>query len=184
MTPKDPSRFQKRSDSGSGDMRKEIPHESNAMPQRKESVESAFFIFNASPGAGDAVMGPNEYTRHIIKETLELLASGMAWEFTPIGIMEQQEEAFGPFETRKEASYMIPSILDERGKDWKGHSWTYGKLPMIWEEFIQPNYQVPRYFWCRKCKSTQTFKGSCGTCKANGEQFVPTIEVKDWEREL
>tara|TARA_B100000287_G_scaffold400401_1_gene419597 strand:- start:3974 stop:4492 length:519 start_codon:yes stop_codon:yes gene_type:complete len=170
--------------SGSGDMWKEIPNESNVKPEKKEPVATAFFVFNASPGAGDAVMGINEYTRHILEETLQLLASGMAWEFTPIGIMEQQDQAFGPFETKKEASYMIPSVLDEEGKDWKGQSWTYGQLPMIWDEFIEPNYQVPRYFWCRKCGGTQTFKGSCSTCKSNGEQFVPTIEIKDWNREI
>ena len=172
-------------------MSKKPPH-SPIIPQTPSTTEksiapppnSAIFIFNATPGARNAIMGPNEYTRSVLEETLKLLASGTAWEFTPIGIMEQQDQAFGPFETKKEASYMIPSILDSEGKDWKGHSWTYGTLPMIWGDYIIPNYQVPRFYWCKECKSTQTFKGSCSTCRANGKQFIPTIEIKDWEREL
>jgi hypothetical protein len=152
--------------------------------QQANPLASAIFILKATGAAREAVMGVNEYTKAILEETLALLASGTAWEFTPIGIMEQQEQAFGPFELKKHASYMIPSNLDEDGKDWKGDAWTYCQLPMIWEDFILPNYQVPRYFWCKGCKSTQTFKGSCSTCRFNGEQFVPTIEIKDWEREI
>jgi hypothetical protein len=153
-------------------------------PVAKPPPPSAIFIFKATTASREAVMGVNEYTKSILQETLPLLAAGTAWEFTPMGIMEQQELAFGPFETKKHAAYMIPSTLDEDGKDWKGDEWTYAQLPMIWEEYILPNYQVPRYFWCRECKNTQNFKGSCSTCRSNGEQFVPTIEIKDWEREI
>ena len=148
---------------------------------KKGAVAKATFIINATRAGREEIETFEEHTRKSFAETIDLLRQGIAYEFTPVGIMEQRDQAFGPFEDRKTASFMIPSELDEKGKDWKGHRWTYGVLPMIWETFVDPNFQVPRVYWCRECNQAQSFKGSCGHCKSNGKKFVKTLEVKDWE---
>ena len=160
------------------------PKKDLPQPTPPRELANAIFIINTTRAAREEVEDGIEHTKAAIQETLSLLASGTAWEFTPLGIMEQREHAFGPFETKKLAAHMIPSVLDEEGRDWKGHIWTYGTLPMIWDDFLDPNFQVPRAYWCRKCGKFQTFKGSCSTCRANGHKFVPTIEIKDWESEV
>jgi len=158
----------------------------NVVPQTKakSKISKAIFIVNATKAAKEEYEECIEYTKDAISETIELLRQGNAFEFTPIGIMNQREQAFGPFENKKLAPYMTPSILNEQGKDWKGHVWAYGTLPMIWEEYLEPNYQVPRVYWCKKCEHSQPFKGSCGNCKSNGEKYVPTQQIKDWDDEL
>ena len=145
----------------------------------KNEISKAIFIINATKAAREEYQEVDEYTTNAFSETIELLRQGNAFEFTPIGIMSQREQAFGPFKTKKLASYMIPSILDGQGKDWKGHVWTFGILPMIWEEYLEPNYQVPRVYWCKKCGHSQAFKGSCGSCRSKGDKYIPTIEIKD-----
>ncbi len=159
------------------------PIKNKEKPQ-KNIVSKAIFIINATKAAREEYEEANEYAVQALSETIELLRHGNAFEFTPIGIMNQREQAFGPFKTKKLASYMIPSILDSQGKDWKGHVWTFGTLPMIWEEYLEPNYQVPRVYWCKKCGHSQAFKGSCGHCRSQGDKYIPTIEIKDWEGEL
>lgn len=153
-------------------------------PDPRAEVPVSHFIINATRAVREECEEFNEYASRAFEETIKLLSQGNAFEFTPIGIMVQKEEAFGPFESRKLATYMIPSELDEKGKDWKGHTWILGVMPMIWEDFIVPNYQVPRAYWCRECGHTQAFKGSCGNCRGQGRKFIPTIEIKDWEGDL
>ena len=149
--------------------------------KEQKRIVQATFIINATKACMEELEDYQTYTENSFIETIELLRKGIAYEFTPVGIMEQREQAFGPFENRKTASFMIPSELNSEGKDWKGQRWTYGVLPMIWETFVDPNFQVPRVYWCEKCGKTQSFKGSCGHCKSNGEKYVPTKEIKDWE---
>lgn len=153
-------------------------------PRPSQKVPTSCFIINATKSVGPECAEFKDFITNAFEETIGLLSRGSAFEFTPIGIMAHKEEAFGPFETKKLASYMIPSELDEDGKDWKGHIWIYGSMPMIWEDFIIPNYQVPRAYWCRSCGHTQVFKGSCGACRKNGKKFTPTIEIKNWDGDL
>lgn len=152
--------------------------------EKAEPVMQAHFIINATQACKEEMEEYDEYTTKSFKQTIELLSQGTAFKFTPVGIMELREQAFGPFEDKKTARFMIPSELDSNGKDWKGNTWTFGILPMIWEAFVDPNFQVPRIYYCKECSNHQTFKGSCSYCKSQGKKFIPTIEIKDWDKEF
>ena len=61
--------------------------------------------------------------QRISKETILVLGNiskGSDFRITPLGILIQREMAWGPFEKKNHAEYMIPSLLDEDGRDWKG----------------------------------------------------------------
>ncbi len=148
------------------------------------TANAAWFIMNSTKASKNETEFPEEYSKKTINETIDLLSKGSDFRITPLGILIQREMAWGPFEKKSHAEYMIPSALDEKGKDWKGEKWNICKLPMLWEEFEMPNYQVKRMFWCSHCGGAQPFKGSCSVCKANHEVFRKTIEIKDWENEL
>ena len=152
--------------------------------EKNEPVMQAHFIINATQACMEEMDEYDEYTTKSFEQTIQLLSQGSAFKFTPVGIMELREQAFGPFEDRKTARFMIPSELDSNGKDWKGNTWTFGILPMIWEAFVDPNFQVPRIYYCKECSNHQTFKGSCSYCKSQGKKFIPTIEIKDWDKEF
>ena len=156
--------------------------ENNGFTRRQPNA--AWFILNASKASQNETEFPEDYSKTVFRQTMDLLSKGSDFRITPLGILIQREMAWGPFEKKAHAEYMIPSILDDDGRDWKGEKWGISQLPMIFEDFEMPNYQVRRVYWCKHCNGAQPFKGSCSICKSNHSVFRKTIEIKDWENEL
>jgi hypothetical protein len=95
--------------------------------------------------------------------------------------------AFGPFQTNQHAEAMPASTLDEHGKDFFGDRWCIvSDKATEATEFIRPMAADSRLYVCsnRECVGVQRFKGSCSKCKSEGKEFIPTIEIRDWEGRL
>ena len=146
----------------------------------------AYYAINASK-AGIGLSDADDlwsWARHLEKETMDQLEKGTMFDLTIMGLHIMRDEAYGPFEEKNHAEFIIPSRLDDKDRDWKGDKWIVGILPMVQKEFLIPDWQVRRVFMCEKCANKQPFKGSCAKCRSEGVNFQPTIEVKDWENEI
>jgi hypothetical protein len=146
----------------------------------------AYYAVNATKagiGLSEAA-DPWTWARTLEKETMKQLEKGTMFKLTTLGYHIMRDEAFGPFEEKGHAEFIIPSPLNEEGQDWKGEKWAVASLPMVQKEFLIPHWQVRRVYLCEACGSKQPFKGSCAKCRTDGTNFQPTIEIKDWENEI
>lgn len=146
----------------------------------------AYYAVNASKAgiAFSDALDPWAWARSLEKETLDQLEKETIFRLTSLGYHMMRDEAFGPFKEKGHAEFIIPSPLDEEGRDWKGEKWVIVRLPMVQKEFLIPHWQVRRVYLCEACGNKQPFKGSCAQCRSEGTNFQPTIEIKDWEGEI
>ena len=160
----------------------EKPNYTNPVERRmkQKQTRKAHFIINATLAAQESCEDPFDYAKETIKETLTQLAIGTSFQLTPLGVLESRDMAYGPFETRTKANFIIPSELNEKGLDWQGNKWFIGEVPMIWDDYMQPNYGIKRVYRCAECENIQMFKGSCSKCKGEGRLHIKTMEIKDW----
>ena len=133
---------------------------------------------------------PQQLSEKILQEVKKELAKGVPRGMSQLAFLKRTGLAFGPFAKYSHASAMAPSELDEHGVDFYGSVWVVIELPMIYKEFDEPIWTVKKVFVCSKgdsrtetngCDSHQRFPGSCSKCKADGENLVPTIHVRDWQ---
>ena len=145
----------------------------------------AYYAINATKSGIGLSLAPDAWTwaRQLEKETMNQLEKGTMFNLTTMGLHIMRDEAYGPFEEKSHAEFIIPSALDDQDRDWKGDKWVIGSLPMVQKEFLIPDWQVRRVYMCKECGSNQPFKGSCAKCRSEGINFQPTFEIKDWEHE-
>ena len=132
---------------------------------------------------------PEEVSDEILNEVKQELEKGVPRGMSQLAFLKRTSVAFGPFARRSHALAMAPSELDEHGVDFFGSRWVVIEIPMIYKEFDEPIWTVKKVFVCSKkdartetngCDSHQRFPGSCSKCKVEGENLVPTVQVRDW----
>jgi len=126
-----------------------------------------------------------ENIQTLIENITDEIMKKMPYGVSTLKHLERKSAAFGPFERPTHARTMPASDLDEEHKDFFGNQWAFLALPMVFKEFHEPVWTVRKVFVCStypECTHHQNFKGSCTECKSKGIKFVPTIEVRDWDR--
>ena len=157
-------------------------------PEEPKKAGWMFWAINVTKATeGSIKTKEDEWFDETTKDIMKGFYDRIPHRLSTLAHFERNDCAYGPFERSTHAEHMTPSTLDDGNKDFEGNLWWIIKLPMVFQEFQEPIWTVQTVFLCSThpaCEGTQRFKGSCSKCKSEGRNFIPTIQIRDWDKKF